>query len=94
MSTREKTSNEITANTSAGDVVLEMRGRHSVSIQGDLGGGTLTHFIFTNKGRGVAVRTATTVEEAYESHVQRSEFVLTGSTNPSLFIVLTDIPEA
>lgn len=94
MSTREKTSNEITANTSAGEVVLEMRGRHSVSIQGDLGGGTLTHFIFTNKGRGIEVRPGTAVEDAYESHVQRSEFVLTGATSPSLFIVLTDIPQA
>jgi hypothetical protein len=91
MSTREKPIN-ITADTTSGQFVIKMRGRHSVSVQGNFGGGTLTHYIYTSAGRGAAARAATTTAEAYESHVQRSEFVLTGSTTPDLNIVLTDIP--
>lgn len=91
MSTRETKIN-ILANTTAGQFVIKQRGRYTVSIQGDFGTGTLTQFVFTSEGRGVAARTATTVVEAYESSVQRSEFVLTGSTNPDLNIILTSIP--
>jgi len=81
----------LTADTTAGQVVPEIHGQYTVSVQGDFGGGTLTHFIFNKKGRGAAARTATTVAENYESHVQESEFVLTGSTAPDLDIILTPI---
>ncbi len=81
----------LTANTTADQEVHEMHGAYNVSIQGDFGTGTLTHFIHNTEGRGAAARTGTTVAENYESHVQESEFVLTGATAPDLDIILTPI---
>lgn len=81
----------LSADTTAGQEVHEMHGQYSVSVQGDFGGGTFTHFIFNVNGRGAAARTPTTVAENYESHVQESEFVLTGATTPDLDIILTPI---
>lgn len=81
----------ITANTTAGQFTQEMHGMYTVSIQGDFGSGTLTHFIFNSVGRGASVRTGTAVAENYESDTQESEFVLTGSTSPDLNIILTPI---
>jgi hypothetical protein len=79
----------LTANTSADEVVLEMHGEYNVSIQGDIGGGTLTHYIHNTEGRGGVARADTTAP--YLSKVQESEFVLTGSTAPDLDIILTPV---
>ena len=81
----------LTANTTAAQEVHEMHGAYTVSIQGDFGSGTLTHYIYNSDGRGAAVRTGATAAENYESHVQESEYVLTGSTDPDLNIILTPI---
>lgn len=90
MAQNEELKINITADTSAGEVLFDVRGRQQVSIQGDFGGGTLTHFIFTQEGRGASLK-AITVEEAYESHAQWSEFALVGSTTPDLNVIMTPI---
>lgn len=95
MADREQTLNGgavIGADTSAGQVIYQSKGRFHVDIQGTFGGGTLAYHSFSpSQGRGAEIRTAATVIEAFESHAQGMEFVLTGSTSPALFVLVTPI---
>ncbi len=88
---REKTIT-ITANTTAGEIILDMQGEKQTDIVGVFGGGTINIFSFTNKGRGAILRGPITVADSYEDHAQRTEVVLTGATNPVLSIIQTPIP--
>lgn len=77
--------------------IVSMAGPLEVSIQGTFSAGSpvLTHYTRNSLGRGAAVRTATSVIEAYGTTVLTNEFVLTGGDgSTAIDIVVRKIPTA
>jgi len=67
-----------------------VRGEMQISVQGDFGSGTLSHFPLTSEGVGVAEKILTSAED-YASKVQNNRFTLASSTNPDLTVILIPI---
>ena len=82
---------EITHNFAAnGDYDVITQGEQQVSIQGDFGTGTLTHFPLTQHGVGVAEKTMIVVED-YSSIIQGNRFTLSGATSPDLNVTIIPV---
>ena len=81
-----------TLTTAAPSIKVALDGPHRVDLIGTFGGGTITHYSFTNAaGRGAAVHAVSTVDDAYASQTPYSEFVIAGSTGATVQAIFTPI---
>jgi len=83
----------LTLTSSVTTGIISMTGPLEISIQGTFSGGTVTHYTSNSLGRGAAVRTATTVIDAYGTTVKTSEFEVTGADGSTdIDIIARKIP--